>query len=92
MKCTLMFRQKKTTVGYGLQAEKRHLDLVIGNRATASGMRLWDNKRDTNELLLYRYQESYNEIIPPEKRLQTQKETFTIEILTVESGLIQRDL
>ena len=38
------------------------------------------------------YQESYNEINSTGKALTTPKKTFTIESLTVESDLIQRDL
>ncbi len=61
MRCTLMFRQKKTTDWIWIAVDIARKRYLIGNRATASGMRLWDNKRDTNEftneLLLYRLPE-----------------------------------
>ncbi|KAA6334723.1 hypothetical protein EZS27_016982 [termite gut metagenome] len=59
---------------------KRFVGFVCGNRSTQTGLKLWEEIKDTPvSFYCSDYWKSYEAFIPPEKHLQTKAETFTVE-------------
>ena len=62
----------------------------MGNRGTQTGLNLWNEvKRYAHGHVMTDYWKSYNEIIPNEKLIQTNAETYTDESY---NGLIRHFL
>jgi len=59
---------------------KRFIDFVCGDRSTATGSKLWDKIKHLQvNSYATDYWRSYEEFLPPEKHIQSKKETYTVE-------------
>jgi insertion element IS1 protein InsB len=59
---------------------KSSIAFVIGDRSVHTGQKLWDNIKNVPIAnIASDYWRSYEDFVPPEKHLQTKKETFTVE-------------
>jgi insertion element IS1 protein InsB len=56
------------------------MDCVVGSRGTKTGLMLWNRIKDQSVgLVATDYWASYNEMVPPERLVQTKAETYTVE-------------
>ena len=72
---------------------KEYIDFVVGDRSTKRGLKLWNKvKEQSTGMVATDYWNSYNEMIPPEKLIQTKAETEcyskSVEMMTCSLKLL----
>ena len=59
---------------------KRFINCVLGSRGTETGEKLWYSIKDKEiDIVATDYWQPYENFVPPEKHIQSKKETFTVE-------------
>src|SRR5215218_10208538 len=58
----------------------RFIDFVLGNRGYSTGSQLWESlKEKTIGWVMTDFWKVYPQMIPPDKLIQSKKETYTVE-------------